>query len=610
MVSRYGGITGSKRISEDFQNINTAFENVEADVDARKNETDKVKADLEAHKNSISAHAAQNITYTGKAVGNNTKDAIDYTNDRIDNLIITGGDSSPEVADARGGYPVLSARLNASDAQLAAMSLNVKYPPTPLIAAKGDGITDDTNAIKACVDYAIANEITTILVPPASYVVNDLKVSGNLTLLCKGATFISGDNRTILFTNWSGHLVGLKIESNSTSDSINVIQMSNCSNVTLSEITINPCGYIGIYLHQCKNVVLDRIFITNYGAVGIYTETCERILATRCNIVGGNKTTSHCIQFNRGRYNMAVDNYLEKGQAFAISFVQESRSQALNNTCYNSYAEAINLEGSSNCLVDGNNCFWDLGVSTDFGICIYGPDTSKYANLNIVTNNIITRCGKAGIALADLCLFNKVSNNSIYDGNQLGVTDVDGMITLYQQAGTTGPANNMISDNSGSGDKFNYLIKENIGDGNYFNNNYIKSYKPSQTTSSGSIIQNPQLTWLNYSPSITAVNGAITSLSIDKAEYAFDGEFIRLNIKFRITTNGTGAGQIRVPLPISAASGDIANGSFTAVETEVSGVTLYVNLTTSEMYIRKYDGSYPGANGVVIQLSGYYNYLR
>lgn len=35
MTSRYGGITGNVEISEDYSNINTAFENVEADVDAK-----------------------------------------------------------------------------------------------------------------------------------------------------------------------------------------------------------------------------------------------------------------------------------------------------------------------------------------------------------------------------------------------------------------------------------------------------------------------------------------------------------------------------------------------------------------------------------------------
>lgn len=179
MASRYGGITGSKRISEDFQNINTAFENVQADVDARKNETDKVKSDLDAHKTSTSAHAAQNITYTGKAVGNNTKDAIDYTNDRIDNLILTGGDSSPEVADARGGYPVLGDRLNASDAQVLEKASS-RWADVKDFGALGDGIQISNTYIQAAIDSAAK---VTVYIPSGHYLFNNsLKIHSDTTL--------------------------------------------------------------------------------------------------------------------------------------------------------------------------------------------------------------------------------------------------------------------------------------------------------------------------------------------------------------------------------------------------------------------------------------------
>lgn len=108
-----------------YPKVNRNFQKLNSEVGANKTDADNK---LEAHKNSTSAHAAQNITYSGKAVGNNAKDAIDYTNERIDNLIITGGDSSPEVADARGGYTVLGDRLNASDAHLAdLMSMKNDY---------------------------------------------------------------------------------------------------------------------------------------------------------------------------------------------------------------------------------------------------------------------------------------------------------------------------------------------------------------------------------------------------------------------------------------------------------------------------------------------------
>lgn len=48
-ISRYGGITGSKKISEDFDNINTAFNNVATEADADKSTVDTHIANINIH---------------------------------------------------------------------------------------------------------------------------------------------------------------------------------------------------------------------------------------------------------------------------------------------------------------------------------------------------------------------------------------------------------------------------------------------------------------------------------------------------------------------------------------------------------------------------------
>lgn len=91
--------------------VNNNFKNLNVDIATN-------AINLQAHKSSTNAHASENITYAGQATGPNVKQAIDGLSERITNLIIESGDSSPEVADARGGYPVLGERLNASDARV------------------------------------------------------------------------------------------------------------------------------------------------------------------------------------------------------------------------------------------------------------------------------------------------------------------------------------------------------------------------------------------------------------------------------------------------------------------------------------------------------------
>ncbi len=157
MASRYGGITGSKSISEDFQNINTAFENVQTEMDAN-------KGIVENHIGSTSAHMAQNITYSGAVVGaSNVKQALDNTKQTIDDLILGSGDSGPEVAAARGGHATLGDRLDASDVQLTEKAgkedlvYNVKFPPAPLVGAVSDGTTDASPVVKAIRELIVSS---------------------------------------------------------------------------------------------------------------------------------------------------------------------------------------------------------------------------------------------------------------------------------------------------------------------------------------------------------------------------------------------------------------------------------------------------------------------
>lgn len=99
MPSRYGGITGTEQIANDYQNINTAFEAVEADVDAK-------AAVMNNHINSTEAHTAEHITYSGSADGTNVKDAIDTIDERIDTIIQGGGpDKDAELVDIRTPDP-------------------------------------------------------------------------------------------------------------------------------------------------------------------------------------------------------------------------------------------------------------------------------------------------------------------------------------------------------------------------------------------------------------------------------------------------------------------------------------------------------------------------
>lgn len=74
---------------------------------------------INGHIQSAAAHLSEHITYSGAAPGANVKQGIDNTYNRISEIVAQAGDDNTEIVDARGSYPVLGDRLNASDAHLA-----------------------------------------------------------------------------------------------------------------------------------------------------------------------------------------------------------------------------------------------------------------------------------------------------------------------------------------------------------------------------------------------------------------------------------------------------------------------------------------------------------
>ena len=71
------------------------------------------------------------------------------------NEVITAQNGIPEYIEKKIKEYIESGDINAIIAQiLANYNLNVKFPPSGLKPASGDGTADDTQAIQACIDYA------------------------------------------------------------------------------------------------------------------------------------------------------------------------------------------------------------------------------------------------------------------------------------------------------------------------------------------------------------------------------------------------------------------------------------------------------------------------
>jgi len=112
----------------------------------------------------------------------------------------------------------------------------------------------------------------------------------------------------------------------------------------------------------------------------------------------------------------------------------------------------------------------------------------------------------------------------------------------------------------------------------------------------------------NYTPTVTAGSGSITTLgSISGRVKYLSTNLFYMAATVTITTNGTGATTIVIPLP-AGVTAQAAQHQVLSAYADVGGArvtcTARVAASGTSIAVSKYDGTYPGADGAVIVVSG------
>lgn len=124
--------------------------------------------------------------------------------------------------------------------------INVKNPPAPLVAAKGDGIVNDTAAIQAMINY-VSGKKNYLLFPAGIYSVNQLTMKRNISLV--------GQDRYQTIIN---------LESGSNVDLLTG-EMGNCtiSNLTLSANMPGQTQNCSVYHGNVTSMLFDNVIFKN-----------------------------------------------------------------------------------------------------------------------------------------------------------------------------------------------------------------------------------------------------------------------------------------------------------------------------------------------------------
>ena len=109
--------------------------------------------------------------------------------------------------------------------------------------------------------------------------------------------------------------------------------------------------------------------------------------------------------------------------------------------------------------------------------------------------------------------------------------------------------------------------------------------------------------WFAYTPTVTSGTGTFTTVSAT-GRFALIGRVVVMLVTVIITTNGTAGTSVKVSLPVTAMTTDVAIG--VGRENTVTGNMLQTQLSAAMATVFTYNNLYPGGDGRQIQLSQLY----
>ena len=286
-------------------------------------------------------------------------------------------------------------------------------------------------------------------------------------------------------------------------------------------------------------------------------------------------------------YNFTNNNFVFLGRAFYIGTDVQAFSIGAGNHILNG-CDGIYVAPGGSQIRQLNVIGTEISVNGD---CIY---LATAVSASIFANNYIAVApSKNGIVFAGNTGANSMGTTitgNVFVGKDTGAGD--GIYVSTNYAAINIIANNFLGLNTGielTASSSHAVVQDNA----FLNcNNDVIDLGSSHIVGDGA--------WRTFTPTVTAGSGSFTSVT-GSVNYKRIGRTVFVRGSVTITTNGTAASYVQVSLPIASVAEIPITGS-----NRTTGAMSSVTVSGAAVYITKYDGTYPAANGSVLVFNGSY----
>ena len=385
--------------------------------------------------------------------------------------------------------------------------------------AKGDGITNDTQAINDAINY-VSTRGGQVVFDNKEYRVSKILVKSNVEIVGNNATLKQIDGVTSLdhILAFSAGVQNIKV-SNINIDGNRVINKNiyiaginflTCSNITLENINVKNVSGDGIFFgyvgQLANNIKMKNVKVENSSRNEIVFSNCKNIVCDNFTIIS-NDAFSSTFEFEKHDTTEILENI------HLNNFTVTTGIEPVKLLTNAKYGDMKNIK-LSNITLTGEKSYISC---MDFNNIEFENINAKHIEFTDCNNLIITKCKLNKLLVSQLNYTSKnvlISKNTLNDSNNFGLS--------LSKVEDVSVSENIIKDNTTSGVLISYECKNvKVNDNIITNNDYAVEFV--SNTHDNIIIENNVTTGNKTGDfkNITVTKSLINNNTSTKHKYTF-----------------------------------------------------------------------------------------